>query len=65
LIFLHEDDQFQLNSLTKFLLNKHGFNALFNTEVPDNVRRCDGLWAEVLKTSGLVYTNLENNNKGL
>ena len=57
--FLHEEDQFQLNSLTKFLLNKHGFIALFNTEVPDNVRRCDGLWAEVLKSSGLVYTNLE------
>jgi hypothetical protein len=57
--FLHEEDQFQLNSLTRFLLNKHGFNALFNTDVPDNVRRCEGLWVEVLKSSGLVYTKLE------
>jgi hypothetical protein len=45
--------------MTKFYLTKNGFNALFNNEVPDNVRRCDGLWADVLKSSGLVYTKLE------
>jgi len=57
--FLQEEDQFQLNSMTKFFLTKYGFNALFNTEVPDNARRCDGIWAEVIKSSGLVYTKLE------
>ena len=57
--FLLEEDQFQINSMTKFYLTKNGFNAFFNTEVPDNVRRCDGLWADVIKSSGLVYTKLE------
>ncbi len=57
--FLHEEDQFQINSMTKFFLAKNGFNAMFNTEVPDNVRRCDGLWADVIKSSGMVYTKLE------
>jgi len=42
--FVSEADKYQLNSLTKFLFNKHGFNAYFDREMPD-VRRCDGLWA--------------------
>jgi hypothetical protein len=57
--FLQEEDQFQINSMTKFYLNKYGFNAFFNTEVPNNVPRCDGLWAQVVKSSGLIYTKLE------
>ena len=32
--FLYEEDQHQLNSLTKFLFNKYGFNAYFSDELP-------------------------------
>lgn len=55
--FLTEKDQFQLNSLTKFLFNKHGFNAFFASELP-NVKRCDGLYADVLGKPGFIYTKL-------
>lgn len=55
--FLFEKDQFQLNSLTKFLFNKHGFNAFFNTELP-NIDRCAGLYADVIRDNGFVWTNL-------
>jgi hypothetical protein len=56
--FLTEKDQFQLNSLTKFLFDKHGFHAYFLSELP-NVRRCDGLWAEVEGTPGFIRAKIE------
>lgn len=56
--FLYEDDQYQLNSMTKFLFNKYGFNAYFANELP-NVRRCDGLWAEVQGKPGFIWTTLQ------
>lgn len=55
--FLYGADQHQLNSLTKFLFNKHGFNAYFSEELP-NVRKCDGLYAEVEGTPGFIYTKI-------
>jgi hypothetical protein len=55
--FLYGTDQYQLNSLTKFLFNKYGFNAYFPSELP-NVKRCDGLQAEVLANSNFIYTKL-------
>ncbi|MCW5520140.1 hypothetical protein J1N09_09840 [Aureitalea sp. L0-47] len=55
--FLYEEDQHQLNSLTKFLFNKYGFNAYFSDELP-NVKRCDGLQAEVLGKPGFIYTRI-------
>ena len=55
--FLFEKDQFQLCSLTKFLFNKHGFNAYFATELP-NVDRCSGLYADVIRDNGFVWTKL-------
>jgi hypothetical protein len=55
--FLFEADQHQLNSMTKFLFNKYGFNAFFPTELP-NVKRCDGLQAEVLGNPGFIYTKI-------
>ena len=55
--FLHERDQYQLNTYTKFLLNKYGFNAFFESELP-NVRRCDGLYATLEGSPGFVYTKL-------
>ena len=55
--FLNEKDKYQLNSLTKFLFNKHGFNAFFIRELPD-VRRCDGLWAEVEGKPAMIRTKV-------
>ncbi len=55
--FLFETDQHQLNSMTKFLFNKYGFNAYFPSELP-NVKRCDGLQAEVLGQPGFTYTKI-------
>lgn len=55
--FLFEKDQFQLCSLTKFLFNKNGFNAYFATELP-NVDRCAGLYADVIRDNGFVWTKL-------
>lgn len=52
--FQFEEDQYQLNSLLKFLFNKHGFHAYFDEELPD-VRRCDGLRAEVTGDPGFVW----------
>lgn len=56
--FLSEKDQFQLNSFTKFLFNKYGFNAYFNNEIPDNFKRCEGLWSNLEYTSGFIYTKI-------
>ena len=56
--FLSENDKYQLNSITKFLLNKYGFNAYFENELPKIISRCDGLKADVEKESGFVYTKL-------
>ena len=55
--FLNENDQYQLNSMTKFYLNKYGFNAYFGNEVP-NLRKCEGLYAEVLGKPGFIYTEI-------
>ena len=55
--FLHGPDQYQMNSLTKFLFNKFGFNAFFASDLP-NVKRCDGLQAEVVSNSNFIYTKL-------
>ncbi|MAN58750.1 MAG: hypothetical protein CMC08_02810 [Flavobacteriaceae bacterium] len=55
--FLNEADQYQLNSLTKYLLNQNGLNAYFDSEVPD-FRRCDGLRTIVEGKPGFIYTKI-------
>lgn len=55
--FLYEKDQYQLNSLAKYLLDKNGFNAYFDSEVPD-YRRCEGLRLEVDGKPGFIYTRI-------
>lgn len=55
--FVSETDKYQLNSITKFLFNKHGFNAYFDREMPD-VRRCDGLWAVVNGKPRFIWTEV-------
>jgi len=60
--FLKSDDQFQLNSLTKFLFNKYGFEALMEGETyPDdlNANRCLALTTDVIKDSGFLKTKLQ------
>lgn len=57
--FQQEKDQYQLNSLIKFLFNKYGFHAYFDREVPLNVVRCDGLWAEAEGTPGFIMTKVQ------
>jgi len=57
--FQDEKDKYQLNSLIKFLYNKHGFHAYFEDEVPENVRRCDGLFADAEGKPGFIITKVE------
>lgn len=59
--FLKYDDQYQLNSLTKFLFNKEGFQTLFTGDVrPIELisNPCLGLTSKVNNNSGLLSTKL-------
>lgn len=59
--FLKEKDQYQLNSLTKFLFEKYGFIALMEGDnYPDDLtqNRCLALKSDVLKDSGMFKTKL-------
>lgn len=64
--FLKEADQYQLNSLTKFLFNKYGYKAYFNNEnLPSDLQnnRCLALFAEVEEDKSLFKTKLKINLK--
>lgn len=59
--FLKYDDQYQLNSLTKFLFTKEGFQTLYGGDVrPEELVKnsCLGLTTKVNNTSGLLNTKL-------
>lgn len=59
--FLKTDDQYQLNSLSKFLFEKYGFVPLFDDEpLPDDLinNGCLALYANVDKESGVLKTKL-------
>ncbi|MDC8001010.1 hypothetical protein POV26_08170 [Aequorivita todarodis] len=56
--FLNGRDQYQLNSMTKFYLEKNGFNAYMADSAP-NANRCDGLFANVEKLSTILGTKLQ------
>ncbi len=59
--FLKKTDQFQLNSLTKFLLEKENFQTFFDDEsFPEDLAkdRCLALDADVINKSGLLKTKL-------
>lgn len=59
--FTGDKDQYQLNSLTKFLLNKEGFNTLMTTEKkPVDLANnpCLGLTTRIKDNSGLFTTKL-------
>jgi len=60
--FLKENDQYQINSLTKFLFNKYGYTAYIqNEELPEDLlsNRCLALFADVNKDGGLFKTKLK------
>jgi hypothetical protein len=60
--FSSSEDQYQLNSLTKFLFNKYGYEAYFAGELPEDLKvdRCLGLTASVSKEkTGMFKTRLE------
>ncbi|WP_369047921.1 hypothetical protein [Tenacibaculum sp. UWU-22] len=57
--FLSSPDQYQLNSLTKFLFEKYGFTAFFEDEkLPEDAmaNRCLSLTANVKNNSGFLKT---------
>ncbi|GAA4887652.1 hypothetical protein GCM10023311_09290 [Flaviramulus aquimarinus] len=59
--FLKEKDQYQLNSLSQFLFNKYGFEALMEgTVYPEDLirNRCLALKSDVIKDSGMFKTKL-------
>ena len=60
--FLKGQDQYQLNSLTKFLFNKYGFEAyLINDEYPVDLlpRSCKALYANVESETNFLITKLK------
>ena len=59
--FLKEKDQYQINSLTKFLFNKYGYTAYMQDEdLPEDLHnnRCLGLTADVVKENAFLKTKL-------
>ncbi|MCB0467747.1 MAG: hypothetical protein KDC64_05990 [Aequorivita sp.] len=56
--FLKERDQFQINSMTQFYLEKYGFNAYMADSAP-NANRCDGLFANVEELNTILGTKLQ------
>ncbi len=59
--FLKSDDQYQVNSLTKFLFKKEGFKTLFDSDSrPEELANnpCLGLTARVKNSSNMFSTKL-------
>ncbi len=59
--FLKEENQYQLNALTKFLFDKYGFETVMEGEdYPGDMitNRCLALKSDVIKDSGLFKTKL-------
>ncbi|WP_298555415.1 hypothetical protein [uncultured Algibacter sp.] len=60
--FLKKKDQYQINSLTKFLFNKYGFEAVMEgADYPKDLmlNRCLALHADVTKDPGMFKTKLK------
>lgn len=60
--FTQSNDQYQVNSLTKFLFNKYGFEAYMKGELMPfsiNEQGCEALYADVLSDSGFISTKLQ------
>nr|WP_314290031.1 hypothetical protein [uncultured Capnocytophaga sp.] len=59
--FQKEDNQYQLNILTKFLLEKQGFTAYMENEVPVELSQnpCNALRAEVKNQSNIMTSKVQ------
>ncbi|CEN32353.1 hypothetical protein [Capnocytophaga cynodegmi] len=59
--FQKKDNDYQLNSLAKFLLEKENFKVFFENEAPNNIieNPCNYLKANILNTSGMFFTRLQ------
>lgn len=60
--FLKEPNQYKLNELTEFLLDKYGFQAYMEGgEIPPEIRKnsCEGLTADVKNNSNMFRTKLQ------
>lgn len=55
---LKEKNKYRLNEMTKFYLNKYGFNAYLVNELP-TVNRCDGLYVNLAKRNRLLKLGIE------
>lgn len=59
--FLGENNKFNMNSLTRMMFEKYGFEVYYPTDkMPDELAldRCKAMYADVLNQSGLLTTNL-------
>lgn len=56
--FLNTQDQYKMNSMAKFYLEKSGFNAYLADSAP-NANRCDGLYANVEELRTILGTKLQ------
>ena len=59
--FQKEDNQYQLNALTKFLLEKQGFKAYMESEVPAELLQnpCDALRVDVKNQSNMMTSKVQ------
>ncbi|MDO5104578.1 hypothetical protein [Capnocytophaga sp.] len=58
--FQKKANEYRLNELTKFLLEKQGFKVFFENEFPDlGIEPCNVLKANVLNTSGMFTSKLQ------
>jgi hypothetical protein len=56
--FLKGEDEYKLNSMTKFYFEKYGFNAFMANAAP-SANHCDGLYANVEELKTLFGTKLQ------
>lgn len=56
--FLQGKDQYKINSMTKFYLDKNGFNA-YLVDLAPNSNRCEGLYANVEELRTILGTKLQ------
>lgn len=60
--FQKSEDEYQVNSLTKFLFNKYGYTAFFqNEQFPSDLdsNRCLALTADIVNLKGFLTTKLQ------
>ena len=59
--FQKEDNQYQLNMLTKFLIEKQGFKVYMESEVPAELLQnpCDALKADVKNESNMMTSKVQ------